>query len=529
MFSTLKQDLPASVVVFFVAVPLCLGIALASGAPLFAGLIAGIIGGVVVGALSGSPLGVSGPAAGLAVIVLTAINDLGSFEALLLCTVIAGAVQILLGLAKAGVLAYFFPTSVIKGMLSGIGLLIVLKQIPHAFGHDTDYEGDLGFQQPDGETTFSSLNAMLGDLSPSATVVSMTCLALLILWDVVLKKRGRLFEVVPGPLAAVVFGITYQLVTSRVAPEWALSGDHLVSVPVPESLAALQSLIVAPDWGRIVEPEIWVTSITIAVVASIETLLCVEATDKLDPQKRVTPTNRELIAQGVGNIASGSIGGLPITQVIVRSSANIQSGGKSKLAAVLHGAFLLLFVLVLPQVLNLIPLAALAAILFVVGYKLAKPALFKQMWALGLSQFLPFVVTIVAILLTDLLTGIGLGMAVAIFALLRANYLNSHFLHIEEGDTEAGQHVVVLHLSEEVTFLNKGAIVREFAEIPDGSKVTIDMSRSVLIDQDVLEVISDFETSAKTRDIEVVKVTDAPVTTPRLVKLAERRERFSPA
>jgi MFS superfamily sulfate permease-like transporter len=501
-----RQDLPASIVVFFVAVPLCLGIALASGAPLISGLIAGIVGGIVVGAISGSPLGVSGPAAGLAVIVLSAITDLGSFETFLVAVVLAGLIQIGLGLMGAGILGYFFPSSVIKGMLAGIGVLIVLKQIPHAFGHDSDPEGDLRFEQPDGDTTFSALQSTLDDITPSAVIVSLACLAILILWESVLSKRAKIFRLIQGPLVAVAFGIAFQLITSKFAPSMALTGDHLVSVPVADSFSGFLGLLTHPDWSQLANSAVWIAAVTIAVVASLETLLCVEATDKLDPHKRVTPTNRELIAQGVGNLGSGLIGGLPITQVIVRSSANIQSGGHSKLSAILHGAFLLIFVGLLPGILNLIPLASLAAILFVVGYKLARPALFKQMWGQGLSQFLPFIITIVGIVRTDLLTGIGLGMAAAIFAILRAQYLNSHFMHLSESDDDSGVHEVNIELAEEVTFLNKGAILKELKAIPNGSVVRLDASRSVFIDPDVIEIITDFEATADNRGINVQRV-----------------------
>ena len=501
MLSNLRNDLPASLVVFFVAVPLCLGIALASGAPLVSGLIAGIIGGIVVGLISGSPLGVSGPAAGLAVIVLTAIESLGSFEIFLVAVVIGGAVQLVLGLARAGVLGYFFPSSVIKGMLSGIGILIILKQIPHAFGHDSDPEGDLAFVQPDGETTFSTLTSMLGDFSASAVTVAAVSMVILILWETVLMKKSKVFRIVQGPIVAVVFGILFEFVTTRFVPDFALSREHLVQVPLDFAAS-----LVWPNWSGLGNPEVWVTGMTIAVVASLETLLCVEATDKLDPQKRVTPTSRELVAQGVGNMVSGLIGGLPVTQVIVRSSANIQSGGRTKLSAILHGVFLLVFVLALPHILNLVPLAALAAILLVVGYKLAKPSLCKQMYSQGMEQFVPFLTTILGIVFTDLLTGIALGMAVALFVILRNHYLNSHFLHINETDAAGDRHCVTMQLAEEVTFLNKGALIKVLKSVPDGAYVRIDASKTWRIDHDALEIFSDFEENAERRGITVEKI-----------------------
>lgn len=513
LFANLRSDLPASIVVFFVAVPLCLGIALASGAPLEAGLIAGIVGGIVVGACSGSPLGVSGPAAGLAVIVLNAISDLGSFQTFLAAVVIAGAVQVVMGLARGGVVGYFFPSSVIKGMLAGIGVLIVLKQIPHALGHDSDPEGDFSFRQhPVGEniagdeTTFSSLTAMFDDFTLGAVLVSAICLAILVLWETVLTKKAKIFRLIQGPLVAVAFGIFFQMIAKKMGSSMALESKHLVEVPVYESLTEVRQNLTHPTFASFKLPAVWITGLTMAVVASLETLLCVEATDKIDPLKRVTPTNRELVAQGVGNMTSGLLGGLPVTQVIVRSSANIQSGGTSKLSAILHGVFLLVAVLFLPTVLNLVPLAALAAILLLVGYKLAKPSVFLEMYRQGWSQFVPFAVTILGIVFTDLLTGIALGMAVAIFVILRSHYRNSHFMHIEESDAPGSSHQVRMRLAEEVTFLNKGALLKELSSIPDGSHVLIDATATLRIDHDAIEIIDDFEASAERRGLTIARV-----------------------
>lgn len=502
----IRYDLPAGIVVLFVAVPLCLGIALASGAPLFAGLIAGVVGGLIVGALSRSALGVSGPAAGLAVIVYEAIQQLGSFQTFLLAVVIAGVLQFGLGLARAGVLGYFFPSAAVKGMLSGIGLLIILKQIPHAFGWDSDPEGDFQFIQSDGETTFSAIGQTMSHIEPSALFVSTVALAIILLWEKVLAPRGRFFQLVQGPVVAVAFGIGFQVIASRIAPAWALGREHLVDVPVANNLTEFANLFVGPDWSQLNNPAVYITAVTIAVVASLETLLCLEATDKLDPQKRVTPANRELLAQGTGNMVSGLIGGLPITQVIVRSSANIQSGARSKLSAIIHGALLMIFAFALPGLLNYIPLAVLASILFVVGYKLAKPALFVEMYRLGTTQFAPFIVTIVGILTTDLLKGVVLGVVVAIFGILHRNYRNSHFLHVETEDLPGSRHTVRIRLAEEVTFLNRGALLRELSAIPDNSAVTIDQRQTVSIDHDVIEIIADFESSAKSRDILVERM-----------------------
>ena len=423
-FKKWQDDLPASIVVFFVAVPLCLGIALASGAPLFSGLIAGIIGGIVVGSISDSSLGVSGPAAGLAIIVLHAIQDLGAFEIFLVAVIIGGVIQVLLGLLKGGVIGFYFPSSVIKGMLAAIGIIIFIKQIPHAFGYDRDYEGDMSFQQGDGQNTFSELSNMLDFISPSSMIVAAVSLFILLLWDLFLVKKSKLFKIIPGPLVAVVFGIVYQLICSKYLPDMSIKGDHLVTVPTSANVNEFFSNFTTPDFSAINNINVWLTGATIAVVASLETLLCVDATDKLDPEKGTTNTNRELLAQGTGNILSGLIGGLPITQVIVRSSANIQSGGKTKMAAIMHGFFILVCVSIIPFVLNLIPLAVLASILFVVGYKLAKPTLFKSMYRLGWKQFIPFLVTVLGVVFIDLLKGISLGMLVAIITVIPAKLSN---------------------------------------------------------------------------------------------------------
>lgn len=501
LFSSLRYDFPSSMVVFFVAVPLCLGIALASGAPLFSGIIAGIVGGIVVGAISNSQLGVSGPAAGLTVIVLTAIQQLGSFEVFLVAVVLAGLIQIGLGLVRAGIIGYYFPTSVIKGMLTAIGIIIILKQIPHAFGYDADYEGDMAFAQADGHNTFSELFYMLQGITPAALLISSVGLAIILFWDLYLSKKHQVFKLVQGPLVAVVVGILYQVLATKFFPSWALSGSHLVSVPVAESIGGFFGQFTLPDFTSILNQEVWIVAFTIAVVASIETLLSVEAADKLDPYKRTTNTNRELIAQGSGNLVSGLIGGLPVTQVILRSSANIQSGGKTKMSAILHGFMLLICVVAIPHVLNLVPLAVLASVLLVVGYKLAKPSVFKEVARLGWSQFLPFMTTVLGVVFTDLLKGIGIGMAVAIVIILRNSSKNSHFLHKEKVDE--GKDTVKLTLAEEVVFLNKGSIKKDLSEINAGSKVTIDMSKSVTIDHEVLEIIEDFKKQAEAKNIDV--------------------------
>jgi MFS superfamily sulfate permease-like transporter len=497
--NNLKHDLPASIIVFLVAVPLCLGIALASGAPLFSGIIAGIVGGIVVGSLSGSPLGVSGPAAGLAVIVLAAIEDLGAFESFLLAVVIAGAIQLLLGFLRAGIIGYYFPSSVIKGMLTGIGLIIILKQIPHAFGYDADPEGSLAFQQPDGHNTFSELYYMLDFISPGALVVTSLSLLILILWEQPFMKRIRLFQLVQGPLVVVVLGVLLNMFFQNF-PTFTISKEHLVQLPTFSNFTGFIGNFTFPDFSQFGNPQIYTVAITMAVVASLETLLSVEAIDKLDPYKRVTPTNRELKAQGIGNMLSGLIGGLPVTQVIVRSSANIQSGGRTKTSAIAHGILMLSCVVAIPHVLNMIPLASLAAILFLVGYKLAKPKLFIDMYQKGWIQFVPFVVTVLGIMFTDLLYGIGMGLIVAIMNILYDNYKTPYFF--DKSKYHKGDEVNIA-LSEDVTFINKAAIMKAFKQIPNGAKVVIDASKNVHMDEDIWEIIEDFKRSTKYRDIDL--------------------------
>jgi MFS superfamily sulfate permease-like transporter len=500
MFKNLKNDLPASIVVFFVALPLCLGIALASGAPLFSGVIAGIIGGTIVGYLSGSKIGVSGPAAGLAAIVLTAIGSLGGYENFLVAVVLGGLIQLIFGFLKAGIIGYYFPSSVIKGMLTGIGLIIILKQIPHFFGYDSDPEGDFAFFQIDGENTFSEIFKSLNNISLGSTLIGVIGLGILILWNNILSKKGKIFQIIQGPLVAVVAGIVYFFVTGSES-KYGISTSHLVSVPVPDNLESFLGQFSFPNFNAITNPEVWVVAFTIALVASLETLLCVEATDKLDPHKNVTPTNRELLAQGIGNIISGFIGGLPITQVIVRSSANIQSGGRTKLSAIIHGLLLLISVILIPTLLNKIPLSVLAAILLIVGYKLAKPALFKQMYKLGWKQFIPFTVTVLGIVFIDLLYGIGLGLLVGIIVILMKSYQNSHFLHIE--DKSNGKHKIKMTLAEEVTFFNKGAILKELDSLPRDTYLEINLIKTRYLDNDIIEILDDFTFKAKERNIDI--------------------------
>jgi len=508
MFKTIKNDLPASIVVFFVALPLCLGIALASGAPLFSGVIAGIIGGVIVGALSGSKIGVSGPAAGLAAIVLTAIGSLGGYENFLVAVVLGGIIQILFGVLKAGIIGYYFPSSVIKGMLTGIGIIIILKQIPHFFGYDAEPEGADSFLESSGENTFSAIVHLFDNITLGSMTIGFIAIAILLLWDKVLSKQGKIFQIIQGPLVAVIVGILFfALIPSGSA--LAINKSHLVNVPIPEDAGSFIAQFSFPNFSVITNPDVWVIAFTIALVASLETLLCVEATDKLDPHKNVTPTNRELLAQGTGNIISGLIGGLPITQVIVRSSANIQSGGVSKMSAIIHGFFLLISVILIPKLLNMIPLSVLAAILLIVGYKLAKPVLFKTMYNLGWKQFVPFVVTVLGIIFIDLLWGIGLGLGVGIVVILIKSFQNSHFLHKEGEDVDDGK--IKMTLAEEVTFFNKGAILKELDSLPHDSVLELDVRKTRYLDNDIIEILDDFAFKAKERNIAIKLISERGV------------------
>ncbi|KPK16191.1 MAG: hypothetical protein AMJ62_06680 [Myxococcales bacterium SG8_38] len=492
----LGDDIRAGIVVFLVALPLCLGIALASGAPLFSGLIAGICGGIVVTVFSGSRIGVSGPAAGLAVMVAAGIESMG-FDAYLLAVVFCGVVQLVAGFLKAGVIAHYFPSSVIKGMLAGIGVILILKQIPHALGYDESWEGELEFFQMDGHNTFTEIGYALSALSPNAILVTIVSLVILIGWQHPAVKDKRIIRALPAPLVVVAFGIAVTASLAKLRPDLAPPPEHLVAVPVSSSLGEFFSHFTGPDFSQVANIEVYTTGLVLALIASIETLLCVEATDNLDPEKRVTPTNRELKAQGIGNVVTGLLGGLPLTQVIVRSSANVNAGGKTRLASFVHGVLLLVCVASIPHVLNQMPLASLAAILLVIGYKLARVSLFKQMWKEGFWQFFPFIVTIVGLVLTDLLTGIMLGMGVAVFHILIYNYQ----LDFYREETEPGR--ISIRLTEHMTFLNKAALKRILREIPRGSDVTIDMTSTKILDHDVREIIQDFATHAEADGIEM--------------------------
>jgi MFS superfamily sulfate permease-like transporter len=488
LFANLKSDFASGLVVFLVALPLCLGIALASGAPLFSGIIAGVIGGIAVGFLSKSHLSVSGPAAGLTAIVLTAITDLGAFNIFLTAVVIAGVIQVILGYMKAGSISNYFPTNVIEGMLAGIGVIIILKQIPHAFGYDPDFVGDEAFFQSDGQNTFSELFLIFNHIQLGSVLITLISLAILIAWNKVefLKK----IKLIPAALVAVIVSIVLNEFFIQTNSNLAVIKEHLVSLPVPTSLEEFKNIIITPDFTALSNSKVWIVGITIAIVASIETLLCIEASDRMDAQRRYTDTNVELKAQGIGNILSGFIGGLPMTSVVVRTTANNSAGAKSKMSTIIHGVLLLISVLSIPTILNKIPLATLAAVLLMVGYKLANPKTVKHFWKKGKYQFIPFFATLLAVVFTDLLKGVALGMIISIIFILKGNMQRAYKFKKEEyhdGD------VIHIDLAQEVSFLNKSAIKATLAAIPENSKVEINASDTVYIAHDVLDLIKEFK------------------------------------
>lgn len=499
LFSNVKGDLAAGLVVFLIAVPLCLGIALASGAPLFSGIVTGIIGGIVVGFLSGSQLSVSGPAAGLIAIVLGGITQLGSFELFLCAVIIAGALQLILGFIKAGSIANYFPSNVIEGMLTAIGVTIILTQIPHALGYDKEAEGATAYRHEDGGNTFTTLIDAFMNIEPLALVITLVAIGILLLWQKVsfLSK----LQLLPGALVAVISGVLINEILLMTGSSLALSGNHLVNLPVANNFSEFIGQFSRPDFSGFMRMDVWILGATIMIVGSIETLLCLEATDKLDPMKRYSSPNQELKAQGVGNMLSGFLGGLPLTSVIVRSSANINAGSKTKLSTIAHGTLLLICAALIPVVLNKIPLATLAAILIMTGYKLAKPAVFIHMWHNGKYQFIPFIVTVLAVIFTDLLTGVALGLVVSVLAILRGNLKSPYFF---KKKSFSNGEIVHIYLSQEVSFLNKAAIKSALENIPEQSYVIIDASKTLYIDFDVLQLIKEFkEIKAANKNIRI--------------------------
>lgn len=498
LFTNLKSDIPAGIAVFLVSIPLSLGIALTSGAPLFAGLITGIVGGLVVAPISNSALGISGTAAGLALIVAPAIAKFG-FNGYLLALIFAGSMQILMGLLKAGVIAYYFPSSIVNGMLMGIGLIILLKQIPHAIGDDLDYEGNFTYTQPDHYSSFTELFRMLGEAQPGALLIAIVSLGVILLWESPIIKKLPLFRLIPAPLMAVIAGISLNALLQDIYPRIALSEAHLVTIPEVQNFSSLLLQLHFPDFNQLTNPDIYYFGLMLAVVASLETLLTLDAVDKLDAYKRITASNRELIAQGIGNISCGLIGGLPLTQVVVRSSINALSGAKTHFAAVVNGLLLLLTVLIMPTVLNKIPLASLAAILIVVGVKLIKPDTIKTIYQSGWYRFIPFCATVLGLVFTNILFGILIGLVTALFSVLLENHKSAAYFK----ETHIGNKII-FRLSEHVSFLNRANVQTTLESLPAHSEVVIDATRSKYIDYDVYEIIQNFKSDAHHKHIKLI-------------------------
>jgi len=497
ILSFLKGDWKSGIAVFLVALPLCLGIALASGAPLLAGLVAGIVGGTLVSLLSGSELSVSGPAAGLTIIVATAITDLGSFPGFLVAVIIAGLIQVALGLLKMGKIGGFFPSSVIRGMLVAIGIVIILKQIPHAIGDDLDFIGEFEFDQKDGENTFTEIVASFATIKAGAVLISIVGLLILFSWTA-LGNTFRWLNALPASLFVVLVGIGINELLGLYAPDWFLgnSKDHMVNLPIFASSSEVWGGLVSPDWRFITNPKVYSVAITLAIVASLESLLSLEATDSLDPLKRISSPDRELLAQGIGNISSGLLGGIPITSVIVRSSTNIYAGGKTRMSGFFHGVLLLVAVLALPVYLNKIPLACLASILLYTGYKLAHPKEFKKAISEGWKQWVPFLVTVAVVVGVDLLWGIFVGTLVGLTFVVITNY-SSVFTVFQNGNE------ILIKFQKDVTFLHKMSLKEALRKIPTGSEVYIDTTKVHFMDHDINLLIQEFISTAPERGIEV--------------------------
>lgn len=494
-------DISAGLVVFLIALPLCLGISLASGAPLFSGIIAGIVGGIVVGFSSNSSINVSGPAASVALIIFTAIQTLGSFEAVLVAVIFAGLLQIALGYLKAGTVAYFFPNAMIKGILASIGLILILKQIPHAFGVAGAFESVESFTNYDGSNTFSEILKIFYEISYGATIITIASLIIIIGWDRPALKQFTFFKYFPSALAAVIISILLNEFFKFYLPEYALETSQLVNLPVADSIGDFANFFQFPDFSVIGNVDVYTIALSIAFIASLESLLSTEAGDKLDPYKRRTSTNRELKAQGFGNIVSGLVGGLPVTAVIVRTSANVHAGGKTKTATITHGLIMLVCVAAIPMILNLIPLAALSAVLFVVGYKLTSVSIYRQVFKQGKKQFLPFIITILVVMFTDLITGIIVGGTIAVFFILRDNYKNA-YINDEKVHKES-ENKRVLKLAQETTFLNKADIMLYLDHLPKDSHLVIDGSDAKFIHHDIYEIIDEFKETARYKNIKL--------------------------
>ncbi len=487
-FSQLRHDLPSGVVVFLVALPLCLGVALASGAPLASGLVAGVVGGIVVPLISRSSLSVSGPAAGLAAIVASGVTHHG-FELICGATMIAGLLQLALGLLRAGVVVSFIPSTVIRGMLTAIGLLLILKQIPHAIGYDHEAFDSNEFMVEGEGNTFSLFFHALSSIEVGAVLISLMTVAIMLAQD---KTAWRKIAWFPAALVVVVVATLVNAALGLWAPGIALGARHLVDVPL-DAVGAISIV----DLSVLLEAETWWLGAVLGVVASLESLLSLDAVDRLDPFKRRSSPNRELLAQGAANLLSGFLGGLPITSVIVRSSANVNAGGKTRASAFIHGALLLLAVVFLAPLLRMVPLAALATILVLTGYKLATPQIFIAMWRRGLRIFAPFAITIVAILLSDLLKGIIVGIVVGTGFTIREAMRKALVTRDHEG-------VRTVRFTKDIYFFHKAAVLDALEQAPPGTtKLIVDKGAADFVAEDVREALTDFETLARNRGIEL--------------------------
>lgn len=495
-FKNIGSDAPASIVVFLIAIPLCLGIAVASGLNEFSGIIGGIVGGIVIGLLSGSQLSVSGPAAGLTAIVAAAVLKLPAVEAFFLAVVLAGIFQVLMGVFKLGIIGDYVPNSVIKGMLAAIGIILILKQFPFLVGYEKNYEGDEAFIQLSGENTLSSLVNSLNHITPVAVLIGLLGIIILALYETKWIKSKKIFQLLSGPLLVVIMGILTSLAFMNAPAVYSLDKTHFVNIPVAGSAKEFFSFFKFPDWSFITNADVWITAFTIAMVASLETLLGVEAVDKLDTLKRATPGNRELMAQGSGNIISGLLGGLPLTSVIVRSSANVNAGAKTKMSAIFHGLLILVCVAFVPNILNLIPKAALAAILVFTGYKLSKISLFKEYYKKGWEQFMPFIVTLLAIVFTDLLKGVLIGIGTGIFFIIRSNFRTAIFVMKEKN-------FVLIRMRKDVSFFSKPILKAQLEAVAKNSTLLIDISRAEFIDKDIMDTIQEFMQHAHLKNIKV--------------------------
>ena len=490
------SDLPSALVVFLIAIPLCLGIAVASGLNEFSGIIAGVVGGIIVGMISGSNLSVSGPAAGLTAIVAAAVLKLPAVEVFFLAVVIAGVFQVLMGIFKLGIIGDYIPNSVIKGMLAAIGIILILKQLPHLVGYDKDFEGDEAFIQVSGENTFSAVVNSLNHITPLALLIGVLGIAILIGYETKFIKSKKIFQLLSGPLVVVIMGVLIHYFLKDIPSFLSVKEADLVNIPVANSTKEFISFFHLPNWSFITNKDVWITAVTLALVASLETLLGLEAVDKLDPFQRFSPPNRELVAQGCGNIVSGMLGGLPLTSVIVRSSANVNSGAKTKMSAIFHGILILVCVAFLPGVLNLIPKAALAAVLIFTGYKLAKISIFKDYYKNGWDQFMPFIITIIAIVMTDLLKGVLIGLVVGIFFIIRSNFRTAIFSVIDKNNH-------LIRLRKDVSFFSKARLKLIFENIPEDASVIIDLTQAEFIDKDIIDTINEFQTNAVTKNISI--------------------------